>query len=194
MIKKVLSVNVIKVILFLALLLLPGSLFGFNLRAGFYGSTQFPIGEASTYFKNASGTGLAVEFGFLENFGQSMHFQWAGIIPKNDKILSAWQLVGLLGLWYNLPLGNAGFSVQPSIEAGLMYQGAKIQDGYGELPQRAYTDFILQICPSFRYKNEKMLNNHLEIELSPIWSIVPQNSGGLVFAGARLGILYVTDL
>ena len=192
--KKGICFIVKRFILPLAFLFLPCCLFGFNLRAGFYGTSQFPIGEASTYFKNASGTGLAVEFGFLENFGQSMHFQWAGIIPKNDKILSAWQLVGLLGLWYNLPLGNAGFSVQPSIEAGLMYQGAKIQDGYGELPQRAYTDFVLQICPSFRYKNEKMLNNHLEIELSPIWSIVPQNSGGLVFAGARLGILYVTDL
>lgn len=192
--KKTGSFKLTKLILALAFFMLPCSLCGFNLRAGFYGTSQFPIGEASNYFINASGTGLVADFGFFENFGQTLRLQWANVIPKNDKIISAWQLVGLMGLWYAVPFGDSGFSFEPSIEAGLMYQGAKIQDGYGELPKRAYTDFVLQLCPSFRYKIEKLFNNHLQIELSPTWSIIPQSSGGLVFAGARLGFLYITDL
>lgn len=187
------SFRLSKVILIFGLFFFTSSLFAFNLRAGFYGASQFPIGEASSYFKNATGTGISEEFGFTESFGQSARLQFSRVFPRDEKILSAWQFAGFLGAWYHLPIGKAGFAFQPSIEAGLMYQGAKIQDGYGELPQRAYTDFVLQLIPSFRYKSEKLLSNHLEIELSPLWSIVPQSSGGLVFAGARLGIIYVKD-
>ena len=183
-----------KVILIFGLFFLSSSLFAFNLRTGFYGTSQFPIGEASNYFKNAAGPGLAVEFGFIDNFGQSLRLQWESVIPKNDKIINAWQLSQLLGLWYSIPIGASGFAAQPSIEIGLMYQGAKIQDGYGTLPKRAYLDCVIQLCPSFRFKHPKMLSNCIELELSPLWSIIPQKSQGLVFAGARLGIFYVFDL
>lgn len=168
--------------------------FSQNVRTGIYGVSQFPLGEASEYFLNASGGGLGAEFGFSDKFGDSVRVQYSAVIPKNEIIESSWQLTFLIGVWYGIPIGETGFSFQPCIDAGIMYQGSKIREGYGELSQRAYPTFIFQLCPSFRFKHEKFLARHMEIELSPVWSLVPQQTGGLSFVGARLGLMYFIDL
>lgn len=168
--------------------------FSHQIKTGIYGLSQFPIAEAADYFINSSGGGINAEMCFSNHIGGTIRVQYSNVIPKGDRIISAWQLTELLGILYEIPLGSNGFSFQPAIEFGLMYQGAKTNDGYGKLSHRAYTDFIFQICPSFRYKNEKLLNKHIEIELSPLWTLIPEKTIGMSFIGARLGITYIFDL
>ena len=178
-------------LLSIILFFLTPSVFAQHARTGVYGITQFPIGDAADYFLNASGGGACAEFGFRQNFGQSIRVHYSSVIPQDERILSAWQFTSLLGLWFNKPLGNAGFAFQPSVEMGILYQGAKIKEGYGQMPLRAYVDFEMQLCPSFRFKNPKFLNNSLEIELSPTFCLIPQKTESFLFVGGRLGLIYV---
>ncbi len=187
------SIVLKKWLLIFSLFFIPFFVFSQSARTGVYGISQFPVGESSEYFVNASGGGISAEFGFSEKFGESVHIQYLSVFPKNKIIISSWQLTSLIGIWYNVSIGESGFSFQPCVEAGLIYQGSKTKEEYGKLSQRAFTDFIFQMCPSFRFKHEKFLNNHIEVELSPVWSIIPQQSGGLSFIGARLGLMYVFD-
>lgn len=168
--------------------------FSQNARTGVYGVSQFPLGEASEYFLNASGGGLGAEFGFSDKFGESVRVQYSTVIPKNKIIKSSWELTFLIGFWYEVTIGETGFSFQPCIDAGIMYQGSTTKEGYGKLSQRAYPTFIFQVCPSFRFKHEKFLARHMEIELSPVLSLVPQQTGALSFVGTRLGLMYFIDL
>ncbi len=174
------------------LLFLCSFAFSQHLRAGVYGLEQVPIGKSSNFFRNSAGVGLSAELGFSDKFGESVRFQYANIIPNDDRIQSSWQFAALLGVWYNAAFGESGFSFQPSIEFGIIFEGTKNKEDYGTLDQRAYTDFLFQLCPSFRYKNEAFLNNHIEIEFTPVWSIIPQKVTSLCFIGVRLGIIYVS--
>ena len=172
-------------------LLLPSRAFAYHIRAGGYVAGQTPIGEANNYFAEAFGGGICGEFGFSETFGELIRLQYSGIVPKDSALKSAWQLSQYICIWYSIPFSDTGISFTPSVELGLMFQGAKTIEGYGELPQKAYTDFTFQFCPAFRYKSEKILNNKLEIEASPALTFILQKTGGLAFFGIRLGALYV---
>ena len=182
-----------KVIIIFILFFMPHNFFAQSVRTGGYGITQFPIGEAANYFLNAFGGGVSLEFGFSEKFGESLHIQYMSVVPNNDRILSSWQLTTFIGIWYNIPLTTFGVFIQPAIDIGLIYEGSEIKQGYGVLSQRAFADLELQFCPSLRFKHEKLLNNHIEIELTPMLSLIPQQVIGLSFIGLRLGVLYVFD-
>lgn len=179
------------ILLSIILFFVTPSVFAQHVRTGVYGISQIPVGDAASYFLNASGGGVSAEFSFFQNFGQSIRVHYSSVIPKDERILSAWQFTSLLGLWFYKPLGNAGFAFQPSVEMGILYQGAEIKEGYGKMPLRAYVDFEMQLCPSFRFKNPKFLNNSLEIELSPTFCLIPQKTESFLFVGGRLGLIYV---
>ena len=188
------NIKVKNLFFLLILFFIPCKTFSQNVRTGIYGVSQFPLGNASEYFLNASGGGLGAEFGFSDKFGESVRIQYSTVIPKNEIIKSSWQFTFLIGIWYGVSIGETGFSFQPCIDAGIMYLGSTTKEGYGKLSQRAYPTFIFQVCPSFRFKHEKFLARRLEIELSPVWSLVPQQTGGISFIGARLGLMYFIDL
>lgn len=180
--------------LFLLFLLMPANTFGYSIRTGAYLTNQSPIGEAFDYFTNAFGGGIAAEFDNTRYFGESLRIQGAGLMPKDECLESAWQFSQYIGIWYLIPFEQSGFAFQPSVELGLMFQGAKTKEGYGTLPQKAYTDFSFQFSPSFRYKNENILSNKLEIEMTPTFTLIVQKTGGLAFLGLRIGALYILDL
>lgn len=184
--KKILFLN-----LFLIFFLMgPYRLTADSIKAGVYAESLFPIGDLSEYFINASGGGICLEIPLYENFGASARFQYHAIIPNSSKIQSAWQMSELIGVWYNKPLVN-GFAIQPSIEFGLVYQGAKLAEEFGELPEENYTDFAIHMSPSFRYRSDFLLKNRLEVELSPVCTIMPQSNQITAFLGIRLGLLYL---
>ena len=190
--KKVLFVrksrlSLVKIFFFSVFLFLQSNnAFGYTLCTGAYVVNQSPIGEASEYLINAFGGGLVAEFDITKNFAQTIRIQYAGVIPKIETIKSAWQFSQFLGLRYLYTFGESGFSFVPGIEVGLMFQGAKTKDEYGKLPKNAYTDFTVQFSPSFRYRHEKVLKGLLEFEASPVYTLVPQKTGGLAFFGIRI--------
>lgn len=170
------------------------NLFARHIGTGIYGISKVPIGNAADYFTDALGGGLSFEFSLSEMFGETLRMEYCPIIPKNDTIIQAWQFTQFLGLWYSMPFSQTGFSFKPEIELGLIFQGARLDAEYGELPQKAYVDFIFQFSPSLRFKNKKLLNERLELEWSPIFSFVTQKRGGLAFLGVRLGVQYIFEI
>ena len=167
------------------------NIFSQQLRCGIYGVSQFPVGEASEYFINTSGEGVSAELSFFKNFGGSVRIQYSFVFPKDERIESSRQFAQLFGLWYRFPLGEKGFAFQPIFEFGFINQETKFDKDYGSLSKDNYMDVMVQFSPSFRFRNKRFLDNRVEIEFSPLWSIIPEQTIGLPFIGARLSIIYI---
>ena len=180
-------------IIFLFLFFVPFYLNSQILKAGVFGITQFPIGNGTDLFINASGGGIDAEMKFYKNFGMSVSLQGAGVIPKNENISSSWQVTPFVGLLYYIPIGSSDFAFEPMLELGLMFQGSTIKKGFGTLSNKMYVDFVLQAAPSFRFKNERILNSCLEFEFSPLLCFVPEKKENIIYTGIRLGVKYLFD-
>ena len=165
--------------------------FSQQLRAGLYGSSQFPLGEVSEYYSNVLAEGLSAELSLLENFGLVTRFQFALALPKNEKILYTKQFTQSLGAWYSLKFGESGFSFEPSLELGCMIQESNVVQQEASLPNKLYYDLAVQVNPSFRFSHPEFLDNRVEIDLSPVVTIVPQKKSVLTYIGARIGALYL---
>lgn len=180
---------------FLILFLFVFSSFGFSqqLRAGLYASSEFPVGEVSEYYTNVLAEGVCAELSLLENLGLITRLQFAVALPKDERILYTKQITQSLGLWYSLPLGESGFSFEPSVEFGCMVQESNVVQQNGSVPNKLYFDFEVQVNPSFHFSHENFLDNRLEIVLSPELTVVPQKNIVLTYIGAQLGVLYLFD-
>ena len=167
--------------------------FSQQLRAGLYASSEFPVGEVSEYYTNVLAEGVCAELSLLENLGLITRLQFAVALPKDERILYTKQITQSLGLWYSLPLGESGFSFEPSVEFGCMVQESNVVQQNGSVPNKLYFDFEVQVNPSFHFSHENFLDNRLEIVLSPELTVVPQKNIVLTYIGAQLGVLYLFD-
>ena len=179
--------------LFFAFYLFVFSSFAFSqqLRAGLYGSSQFPLGEVSDYYSNVVAEGVSAELSLMDNFGLLARFQFAVALPKDERILYTKQFTQSLCLWYSLKFGESGFSFEPSVEAGCMVQESNVIQQAGSLPNKLYFDLAVQVNPSIRFSHPKFLDNRVELDLSPVVTVVPQKESVLTYIGARIGLLYL---
>lgn len=188
------SIKYLFSVLFLFFVFSSVNLFARHIGTGVYGISKVPIGDAADYFADALGGGLSFEFSLSEMFGETLRMEYCPIVPKNETITSAWQFTQFLGFWVSVPFSETGFWFKPEVELGLIFQGASLDAEYGELPKKAYVDFLFQFSPSFRFKTERLLDERLEFEWSPIFSFVTQKKGGLAFLGVRLGLQYIFEI
>ena len=86
------------ILLSIILFFVTPSVFAQHVRTGVYGISQVPVGDAASYFLNASGGGVSAEFSFFQNFGQSIRVHYSSVIPKDERILSAWQFTSTFAL------------------------------------------------------------------------------------------------
>lgn len=172
----------------------PKNTYAHQLRTGLYGITLFSVGEAAGLLLNSSGGGVCAEFGITDNLGVSIGAHYAAVIPKDEHIISVWQSEQLIGCYYEIFFGNSGFSFKPTVEIGVVEQGANVSKDYGSLSQNTFVDFAMQLGSAFCFQNKNLFNNHLKIELSCIANIIPQTTEWLSMVGARLGFMYVFDI
>ncbi len=178
------------VLFFLYLLLCSTFAFSQQLRAGLNASSQFPLGEVSEYYSNVLAEGFSAELSIIENFGLVTRFQIAAALPKDKRILYTKQFTQSFGVWYSLKLGESSFSFEPSVEIGCMIQESNIVQQEGSFPNKLYFDLAVQLNPSFRFSHPEFLDNRVELELSPVVTVVPQKKSVLTYIGARIGALY----
>ena len=129
----------------------------------------------------------------MENVGLLARFQIAVALPKNERIIYTKQITQSLGVWYSLLFGETGFAFEPSVEFGCIIQKSSIVSQQDNIPEKLYFDFVSQINPSFRFRHPDFLDDRVEVELSPVFTIIPQKNNILTYIGARIGLLYLFD-
>ena len=181
----------LRYVFFLSIIFLFSSrLYSQEVRIGASGVSQFFLDSEETLFTNATGGSVCAELAFNNSFGESVRFQYEKLFTDEHMINSAQQISMLLGLWGRMPFAADFIFLQPSIEAGIVYQMVELS-GESSMPDEAYTDFIMQIGLGVRFVPVKLMKGKIDFEIAPVYTIIPMSDKVFQYAGARLSIFYV---
>ena len=161
-----------------------------EIRVGVSGVSQGFIETEDTIFCNATGGSVFTEVTFNGSFGESIRFQYCQLFSKENIINSAQQYDFLAGLWGRIPFLHSSIFLQPSVEAGLVYQIVELS-GESEMPEGAYTDLLIQFGLGFHFIPEKLLNGSIDFEITPVYTFIPMKSKAFQCGGASIGVSYI---
>ena len=161
-----------------------------EIRLGISGVTQGFIDSEDVLFYNATGGSFCAEISFNGIIGESVRIQYVKLFSKEKLITSAQQFDFLAGFWGRLPFIHPGLFLQPSIEAGLVYQMVEL-GGESEMPEKSYTDLLFQLGLGFHFVPEKLLNGSIDFEITPVYTFIPMSGKAFQCGGARIGVAYI---
>ena len=162
-----------------------------SFRAGLFGSGEASLGDYASYIGARAGGGLSAEFAlplFGGKSGVSVEAQGCRLFASSDKVSGGWSGAAFAGVWYYLPLGKSAFAFQPELSAGVVVRGIQTKTDMQDMPEKVYTDFAVQLAPSFRFAPVSLKG--FEFELSPVYTIIPVQGNAEQFLGGRIGVRY----
>ncbi len=160
---------------------------------------QFTAGDYSDFAVMNLGLSAAGEYTIpldLANnmdLGISARLDFAHVFPKTDSILNSDEELRIYGgMWLRIPfiLKNQIFAFQPELGIGLStfftnYTEKGIKAYYDKEVTETYSNILFNIAPSLRWIPSQIKN--LEVEASPLFSIIPENKKTSELIGFRLG-------
>ena len=162
--------------------------------------TQFAIGDYSNYAITNLGLSLAGEYTFpIElpasmDLGAALRAEYAHVFPKADTILkSDEELRFFAAMWLRIPftLGGQYFAFQPELGFGISSFFTTFKGSDGNEKSDSYLSPLISITPSVRWIPKAV--QQLEIEVAPVFSIVPEKDNATIMLGARLGAIWHFD-
>ena len=167
---------------------------GFAIGGDVFG--QFPIGDYSQFANANIGLSLAGEYTFPLNLpmnmdlGAGIRAEYGHVFPKSDTSLkSDEEIRAFANLWLRIPfkLFNQYFAFQPEVGGGLSTFFTKYQIDETE-KNGTYLSPFISIAPSLRWIPSALQN--LEVELAPLFTIVPEKDKTTNMLGLRLGAIW----
>lgn len=167
---------------------------GFAIGGDVFG--QFPIGDYSQFANASLGVSLAGEYTFPLNLpknmdlGAGLHAEYGHVFPKSNVALkSDEEIRAFANIWLRIPfrLFNQYFAFQPEVGGGISTFFTKYQSKETEKSATYISPFI-SIAPSIRWIPAALQN--LEVELAPVFTIVPEKEKSTNMLGLRLGAIW----
>lgn len=158
--------------------------------------SQFAIGDYSKFAIMNLGASLTGEYTIpLElpknmDLGLAVRADFAHVFVKSGQKLKSDEEIRAFGAaWLRIPfvLGNQFFAFQPEIGGGLSVFLSNYESG-GQIKSGTYLSPLISIAPSFRWIPPKL--QQLEVEASPLFTLVPENSKATTLLGLRLGAIW----
>lgn len=158
--------------------------------------SQFAIGDYSKFAIMNLGASLTGEYTIpLElpknmDLGLAVRADFAHVFVKSGQRLKSDEEIRAFGAaWLRIPfvLGNQFFAFQPEIGGGLSVFLSNYESG-GQIKSGTYLSPLISIAPSFRWIPPKL--QQLEVEASPLFTLVPENSKATTLLGLRLGAIW----
>ena len=167
---------------------------GFAIGGDVFG--QFPIGDYSQFANANIGLSLAGEYTFPLNLpmnmdlGAGIRAEYGHVFPKsNTSLKSDEEIRAFANIWLRIPfkLFNQYFAFQPEVGGGISNFFTKYQIKETERNGTYLSPFI-SIAPSLRWIPSALQN--LEVELAPLFTIVPEKEKTTKMLGLRLGAIW----
>lgn len=167
---------------------------GFAIGGDVFG--QFPIGDYSQFANANIGLSLAGEYTFPLNLpmnmdlGAGIRAEYGHVFPKsNTSLKSDEEIRAFANIWLRIPfkLFNQYFAFQPEVGGGLSTFFTKYQIDESE-KNGTYLSPFISIAPSLRWIPSALQN--LEVELAPVFTIVPEKEKTTNMLGLRLGAIW----
>lgn len=167
---------------------------GFAIGGDVFG--QVPIGDYAQFANANIGLSLAGEYTFPLNLPKNMDLgigiraEYGHVFPKSDTSLkSDEEIRAFANIWLRIPfrLFNQYFAFQPEVGGGLSNFFTKYQIDETE-KNGTYLSPFISIAPSFRWIPSALQN--LEVELTPLFTIVPEKEKTTNMLGLRLGAIW----
>ncbi len=167
---------------------------GFAIGGDVFG--QVPIGDYSQFANANMGLSLAGEYTFPLNLpmnmdlGAGIRAEYGHVFPKsNTSLKSDEEIRAFANIWLRIPfkLFNQYFAFQPEVGGGLSTFFTKYQIDETEKDGTYLSPFI-SIAPSLRWIPSALQN--LEVELAPLFTIVPEKEKSTNMLGLRLGAIW----
>ena len=167
---------------------------GFAIGGDVFG--QFPIGDYSQFANANLGVSLAGEYTFPLNLpknmdlGAGLRAEYGHVFPKSNVALkSDEEIRAFANIWLRIPfrLFNQYFAFQPEVGGGISTFFTKYQSKETEKSATYISPFI-SIAPSIRWIPAALQN--LEVELAPVFTIVPEKEKSTNMLGLRLGAIW----
>lgn len=167
---------------------------GFAIGGDVFG--QFPIGDYSQFANANLGVSLAGEYTVPLNLPKNMDLgagfraEYGHVFPKSNVALkSDEEIRAFANIWLRIPfrLFNQYFAFQPEVGGGISTFFTKYQSKETEKSATYISPFI-SIAPSIRWIPAALQN--LEVELAPVFTIVPEKEKSTNMLGLRLGAIW----
>lgn len=167
---------------------------GFAIGGDVFG--QFPIGDYSQFANANLGVSLAGEYTFPLNLpknmdlGAGLRAEYGHVFPKSNVALkSDEEIRAFANIWLRIPfrLFNQYFAFQPEVGGGISTFFTKYQSKETEKSATYISPFI-SIAPSIRWIPAALQS--LEVELAPVFTIVPEKEKSTNMLGLRLGAIW----
>lgn len=167
---------------------------GFAIGGDVFG--QFPIGDYSQFANANLGVSLAGEYTFPLNLPKNMDLgarlraEYGHVFPKSNVALKSDEEIRVFAnIWLRIPfrLFNQYFAFQPEVGGGISTFFTKYQSKEAEKSATYISPFI-SIAPSIRWIPAALQN--LEVELAPVFTIVPEKEKSTNMLGLRLGAIW----
>ncbi len=158
--------------------------------------SQFAIGDYSKFATMNLGASLTGEYTIpLElpknmDLGVAVRADFAHVFVKSGQTLKSDEEIRAFGAaWLRIPfiLGNQFFAFQPELGGGLSVFLTNYETG-GQIKSGTYLSPVISLAPSLRWIPPKA--RQLEVEASPLFTIVPENSKATTMLGLRLGAIW----
>ena len=167
---------------------------GFAFGGGLF--TQFPLGDYSDFAAMNLGASLAgeytlpLELGNNVDLGLALRVEFGHVFTKSGTPLKAdEELRAFAAFWTRIPfmLGNQFFAFQPEIGAGVSTFFSKYEVS-GKEKKATYISPLVSTALSFRWIPPSL--QKLEIEASPLFTLVPEKDKATMMLGLRLGAVW----
>lgn len=167
---------------------------GFAIGGDVFG--QVPIGDYSQFANANIGLSLAGEYTFPLNLpmnmdlGAGIRAEYGHVFPKsNTSLKSDEEIRAFANIWLRIPfkLFNQYFAFQPEVGGGLSNFFTKYQIDETE-KNGTYLSPFISIAPSLRWIPSALQN--LEVELAPLFTIVPEKEKTTNMLGLWLGAIW----
>lgn len=166
--------------------------------AGAFFNNQYALGGWSDFALTNFGAGFDAEYTvpvFLPynmDLGASLHLDFNATFPKKDTTLKSHNDIRLYaGAFLRIPFTFLGqnFAFQPEIGYGMDFSHAVGQKG--SQANGWYADQTIVFAPALRYMAPVKALSSVEFELSPYWTISPEQKGeAMNFLGFRIGAVW----
>lgn len=135
-------------------------------------------------------TGVPVVGGLMENFGVSLRGAFDGALMRDTHITSIFTMRYTAGAYTRIPLPGNMFAIVPEINYGLVLNLPKATGENAGYVKDVYVDQIVQLGAGLRFTHPKLLDERLEFEFTPTYSLSPEDGYSVHLIGFRLGVLY----
>lgn len=167
---------------------------GFAFGGGLF--TQFPLGDYSDFAAMNLGASLAgeytlpLELGNNIDLGLALRAEFGHVFTKSDTPLKAdEELRAFATFWIRIPfmLGNQFFAFQPEVGVGVSTFFSKYEVS-GKEKKATYISPLVSMALSFRWIPPSL--QKLEIEVAPLFTLVPEKDKATMMLGLRLGAVW----